>query len=108
MSCRLSSEIFINKTNVVFIRANISQAHEVKPMGEEIITRPLYAALALLVLFIVIPVFAGISTVGTAASAGLMSMSTTLADFTPVYGIGLAIGMIMMFLALATILKRGV
>jgi len=77
-------------------------------MGEEIITRPLYAALALLVLFIVIPVFAGISTVGTAASAGLISMSSTLADFTPVYGIGLAIGMIMMFLALATVLKRGV
>jgi len=77
-------------------------------MSEEIITRPLYAALALLVLFIVIPVFAGISTVGTAASAGLMSMQQTLADFTPVYGIGLAIGMIMMFLALAAILRRGV
>ena len=77
-------------------------------MGEEIITRPLYAVLALLVLFIVIPVFAGISTVGTAASAGLVSMGSTLADFTPVYGIGLAIGMIMMFLALATILKRAV
>ena len=77
-------------------------------MSEEIITRPLYAALALLVLFIVIPVFAGISTVGTSASAGLVSMSSTLADFTPVYGIGLAIGMIMMFLALATILKRAV
>ena len=77
-------------------------------MSEEIITRPLYAALALLVIFIILPVFAGISTVGSAASAGLLSMSSTLADFTPVYGIGLAIGMIMMFLALATILKQGV
>ena len=77
-------------------------------MSEEIITRPLYAALALLVIFIILPVFAGISTVGSAASAGLLSMSATLADFTPVYGIGLAIGMIMMFLALATILKKGV
>lgn len=53
----------------------------VSEIGEEIITRPLYAALALLVLFIVIPVFAGISTVGTSASAGLVSMSATLADF---------------------------
>jgi len=77
-------------------------------MGEEIITRPLYAALALLVLFIVIPVFAAISTVGSSASAGLMSMSATLASFTPIFGIGLAIGMVMMFLALAAVLKRGV
>lgn len=77
-------------------------------MGEEVITRPLYAALALLVLFIIIPVFAGISTVGPHASAGLISMSSTISDFTPVYGIGLAIGMIMMFLALATVMKRGI
>jgi len=78
-------------------------------MGEEeVITRPLYAALALLVLFIVIPIFAGISMVGTAASAGLISMSLTLAAFTPVYGIGLAVGMVMMFLALATIMKRNI
>ena len=62
-------------------------------MGVDIITRPLYACLALLVLFIVIPVFAGIGTVGTSASAGLMSMQSTLADFTPealkkIFGLG--------------------
>ena len=75
-------------------------------MSEEVITRPLFILLSLLVIFIVIPVFAGISTVGTSASAGLISMSTTLAAFTPIFGIGLAIGLIVLFLALATVLRK--
>ena len=62
---------------------------------------PLFALISFAVLFVVIPVFASMSAVGTSASAGLMSMSGTLASFSPVYGIGLAIGVLVMFFSLA-------
>jgi hypothetical protein len=62
---------------------------------------PLFALIAFAVLFVVIPVFASMSAVGTSASSGLMSMTGTLASFSPVYGIGLAIGILVMFFSLA-------
>ena len=62
---------------------------------------PLFAVLALSIMFVVIPIFASMSGVGTSASAGLMSMSGTLASFTPIYGIGLAIGTLVLFFSLA-------
>lgn len=61
-----------------------------------IIIVPLFALLALCIQFIVIPIFAGMIGSGS-ASSGLMSMSDTIASFTPIYGIGLAIGMLVMF-----------
>jgi len=70
-----------------------------------IIIIPLFALLALAIIFITIPIFA--TMVGTgAASSGLMSMSDTLADFSPIYGIGLAIGMLVMFFGLAAWFAR--
>jgi hypothetical protein len=72
-------------------------------IGENIglIIVPLFALIAFAVLFVVIPVFASMSAVGSSASSGLMSMSGTLASFSPVYGIGLAIGILVMFFSLA-------
>ena len=61
---------------------------------------PLFALLALAIIFVVIPIFAGMLGTGT-ASTGLVSMSDTLADFSPIYGIGLAIGILVMFFGLA-------
>lgn len=64
---------------------------------------PLFALLALAIMFVVVPIFAGIfgiisipePKVGSgSASTGLVSMSNTLASFSPIYGIGLAIGML--------------
>lgn len=54
---------------------------------------PLFALLALAIMFVVIPIFAGMVGAGS-ASQGLVSMSNTLASFSPIYGIGLAIGML--------------
>ena len=65
-----------------------------------IIIVPLFALLALAIQFIVIPIFAGMG-VGTSASVGLISMSNTMASFSPIYGVGLAIGMLVMFFGLA-------
>lgn len=50
---------------------------------------PLFALLALAIMFVVIPIFAGMVGSGS-ASTGLTSMSNTLASFSPIYGIGLA------------------
>lgn len=61
---------------------------------------PLFALLALAIMFVVIPIFAGMVGTGS-ASSGLVSMSDTLASFSPIYGIGLAIGMLVMFFGLA-------
>jgi hypothetical protein len=66
---------------------------------------PLFALLALAVTFIVIPIFAGMG-VGASASAGLISMSNTIAQFAPVYGIGLAVGMLVLFFGLAAWFAR--
>jgi len=62
---------------------------------------PLFAVLSLAIMFVVIPIFASMSGVGTSASAGLMSMSGTLASFSPIYGIGLAVGTLVLFFSLA-------
>ena len=48
----------------------------------------------------VIPIFAGMVGSGS-ASVGLVSMSNTMASFAPIYGIGLAIGLLVMFFGLA-------
>lgn len=61
---------------------------------------PLFALLALAIMFVVVPIFAGMVGTGS-ASSGLVSMSNTLASFSPIYGIGLAIGMLVMFFGLA-------
>ena len=71
---------------------------------------PLFALLALAIMFVVIPIeqakngysgnFAGMVGAGS-ASSGLVSMSNTLASFSPIYGIGLAIGLLVMFFGLA-------
>lgn len=53
---------------------------------------PLFALLALSIQFIVIPIFAGMVQNGS-ASVGLISMSNTIASFTPIYGIGKHYGM---------------
>jgi hypothetical protein len=66
---------------------------------------PLFALLALAVIFIVIPIFAGMG-VGSSASIGLISMSNTIAQFAPVYGIGLAVGMLVLFFGLAAWFAR--
>lgn len=62
---------------------------------------PLFALLALSIMFVVVPIFASMSGVGASASAGLMSMSGTLASFSPIYGIGLGVGMLVLFFSLA-------
>jgi hypothetical protein len=61
---------------------------------------PLFALLALAIIFVVIPIFAGMVGSGS-ASVGLVSMSNTMASFAPIYGIGLAIGLLVMFFGLA-------
>jgi hypothetical protein len=68
---------------------------------------PLFALLALAIILqeaeqtpwvnVVIPIFAGMLTGNASASVGLMSMSNTMASFAPIYGIGLAIGLLVMF-----------
>jgi len=65
-----------------------------------IIIIPLFALLALAIQFIVIPIFASMAGSGS-ASVGLESMGETLASFAPIYGVGLAIGMLVMFFGLA-------
>jgi hypothetical protein len=65
-----------------------------------IIIVPLFALLALAIQFIVIPIFSSMVGSGS-ASSGLVSMSNTLASFSPIYGVGLAIGMLVMFFGLA-------
>jgi len=52
-------------------------------------------------MFVVISMFAFMSGVGTSASSGLMSMSGTLSSFSPIYGIGLGVGMLVLFFSLA-------
>lgn len=75
---------------------------------EDVIERPLYLILALVVVVIVIPVAAGVSIVGTSASAGLISMNTTIASFMPLFGVGLAIGLTLAFIGLITRLRNSV
>jgi len=62
---------------------------------------PLFALLALAIMFVVIPIFATMVGSGS-ASSGLVSMSNTIASFSPIYGIGLAIGLLVMFFGLAS------
>jgi len=52
---------------------------------------PLFVVLSLTIMFGVIPILASMSGVGTSASAGMMSMLGTLASFSPIYGIDLAV-----------------
>jgi len=77
-------------------------------LSTDVIERPLYVIIALVVIVIVLPVVAGISLVGSAASAGLVSMNATIASFMPIFGLGVAIGLLFMFIALATVLKNKV
>lgn len=71
---------------------------------------PLLAILGFAAIFIVIPMFAKISEAGIDGenpTEGLVEMSEYLADFTPIYGIGLAIGMLVLFFAMATFFSKG-
>lgn len=69
-------------------------------MAGEIFGKPLYLTLALVIVIVILPLFAAISTVGTAGSAGFISMQTTITQFMPIFGIGIAVGFIMLFIKL--------
>jgi len=70
-----------------------------------LIVVPLFALLALCIIFLVIPIFQGMG-IGASASAGLGSMSNTIANFSPVYGIGLAIGILVLFFGVAAMFGK--
>jgi hypothetical protein len=55
-------------------------------------------------MFVVIQIFASMTGVGASASNVLMSMSGTLASFSPIYGIGLGVGMLVLFFSLAAMI----
>jgi len=50
--------------------------------------------IGLIVIVIILPVVAKMSILGSSASAGLISMQTTIIDFTPLYGVGIAIALL--------------
>lgn len=75
-------------------------------MAETIIEHPLYLILALVVVIIVIGTVAGISLIGASASAGLISMNATVAAFMPLFGVGLAIGLVIAFIGLVRRFKH--
>lgn len=64
----------------------------------KVILVPLFALFSLVVMFILIPIFSQMAPSNQSGAFG--EMQNTLANFAPVYAIGLAIGIIAMFFSL--------